>query len=97
MLLGMLSTWPLALRRRSGGRLAEPHSLICTRGFAPKVSFLLLLLQCLFFQLADELFRVHLKERDRVLKQGRAQTTQRSEPEQQEGVKYNSEPMLQEC
>lgn len=71
VLLGTLFTWPLTRKRGSDRRLTEPHSLICSRGSAPKVSFLLLLLQCLFFQLVDELFSIHLKEWDRVLKQSR--------------------------
>lgn len=71
-LQNMVFTWPLPHRCGSDSRAPESHCFICSRGFAPKVS-LLLLLHCLllFFQLADKLFSKHLEEGDRVLQQSR--------------------------
>lgn len=66
-LLGVLIVGPLLHKRGSGRRLTEPHSSICSWEFVLKISSLLL--KCLFFQLVDKFFSVHLEEWDRVLKE----------------------------
>lgn len=66
-LLGVLIVGPLLHKRGSGRRLTEPHSSICSWEFVLKMSSLLL--KCLFFQLVDKFFSIHLEEWDRVLKE----------------------------